>query len=67
MLGLGVSSSLLGGAAFTLENSILAAFKTRVLADSGEVENYACLNLDVKDLITEWDGLSFELSVKSLH
>lgn len=53
MLGLGVSSSLLGGAAFTLENSILAAFKTRVLADSGEVENYACLNLDVKDLITE--------------
>jgi hypothetical protein len=54
MLGLGVSSaSQLGGTAFALENSILAAFKTRVLADSGEVENYACLNLDVKDLITE--------------
>lgn len=54
MLGLGVSSaSQLGGTAFALENSILAAFKTRVLADSGVVENYACLNLDVKDLITE--------------
>jgi len=54
MLGLGVSSaSQLGGTAFALENSILAAFKTRVLADSGVVEDYACLNLDVKDLITE--------------
>jgi hypothetical protein len=54
MLGLGVSSaSQLGGTAFALENSILAAFKTRVLADSGVVEDYACLNLDVKDLIAE--------------